>query len=325
MQVSISSYFSNDIQYDFDTPINRKNTYSSKWDFYAKYLGNKNSYIPDNVIPMWIADRDFKAAPSITDALKSVVEHGIYGYSDLPPDIEKCIVTWLQKEHAWAVKLSSILYTSTAMTGLHFVLQSLTEKGDTIVTHEPTYLPIFKCIQDIERQLEVLSLKETQSKDSSCKKHYSINFLELEAALKNARVFVLCNPHNPTGTVWSYEDLTTIITLCKKHNVIICSDDVHLNIVYTPHIYKPIERIAQEIAPEFLDNIITLLSPNKTFNTNGIKILMMIVPDKEKRTRIAQYQKICLGSHVDIFEITSMRAAYTYGSHWKKWSKSYAT
>ncbi len=301
--------------YNFDTLVDRKNTYSCKWDFFAKHLGDGSSHIPDDLIPMWIADMDLMVAPPIVEALRRTVEHGIYGYSDAPPEVATTVATWLQKEHAWAVEPRSVVYTTAAMTALHFILRSLTKKGDTVIAYEPSYPPIFSYIQESGRRLVKQSLKK--ERDDSGKERYAMDFEALDEALKEAKVLVLCNPHNPTGSVWTHEELVTLVQLCQKHEVIICSDDVHADIVYTPHAYKPIEAIAREVAPEFVSKIITLLSPNKIFNTGGIKIAMMIIPDEEKRMRIAQKQKACLGSSLDIFGITSLHAAYAHGADWK--------
>lgn len=304
------------MQYDFNTPINRKNTYSCKWDFCAKYLGDGISHVPDDIISMWIADMDFMTAPPIKEALKSVVEHGIYGYSDPSPDIEQCVATWLHKEHAWTTNPCSIIYITTAISGLYFVLESLTNKGDTIVTHEPIYPPIPRVIRESERHLNIQTLKKNSS--ASGHKTYAMDFVSLEEALKKAKIFILCNPHNPTGTVWSYEELATIIKLCKKHDVIICSDDVHGDVVYAPYTYKPIAAVAQEVAPDFVNNIITILSPNKIFNTGGIKIAMLVISDENKRTVIDHKQRASIGySLTDIFGIAAIHAGYSRGFSYK--------
>ena len=297
----------------FDAITNRKNTYSSKWDFFQKYLTYEGVIPPDDTIPMWVADMDFITAPPIVTALETVAQRGIYGYSEPSQSVTDAILAWMEMHYDIRVSSSQFLYTSASMTGLYFVLQTLTNKHDTILLCQPTYPPIFEIVQNTQKNMRIHMLRKNSDATS-----YEIDFEVLERDLKNVKMFIMCNPHNPTGTAWKYEDLVKIIELCKKHDVLICSDDVHADIIYAPNTYTSIHSVAEKIAPDFLKNIITLFSPNKTFNTGGIKVAMLIIPDSAKKQCIAQAQRPCLGTlTVSPFGIAVLEAAYTLCAEWK--------
>jgi cystathionine beta-lyase len=304
---------------DFDAIINRKNTNSSKWDFFQKHLSINNIQAPIDTIPMWVADMDFLCAPEITQALKKIVTNGVYGYSELPTDFSSIITAWLYEQHNFDIPDNYLVYTTSAITGLYFVLREFTKVGDTILFCQPTYPPITQVINNLNRTPLIHNLYKNPTNEK-----YIINYELLDKNLAQAKMFVFCNPHNPTGTNWSLEDLEKIVKLCQKHKVPIFSDDVHADIVYPPHKYISLYNVAKKIVSDFASNIITLFSANKIFNIAGMKTATIIIPNEKQRKHIIHQQKICFGANIHSpFSIAAMQAAYGKGSSWKQALISY--
>jgi cysteine-S-conjugate beta-lyase len=216
------------ISNEYFNQTDRINTNSIKWDM------NKRVFGTDDILPMWVADMDFKCAPAIVNAIQSRNEHGVYGYGFNPDTYYNGILDWLGKRHQWKVEKEWLLDMPGVIPALAMVIQALTRKNDKILVHTPVYNQFFEIIKANGRELITNDLKLQAGK-------YVIDFDEMEKTFKTGiKMFVLCSPHNPVGRVWTIEELTGIISLCVKYNVVIVSDEIHFDIVYKPNKHIPI-------------------------------------------------------------------------------------
>jgi cysteine-S-conjugate beta-lyase len=285
----------------FDQVINRKNTDSVKWD-------TKRFFGMEDVLPMWVADMDFPAPDEVIDALHSRVDHGIFGYTMPGSNTEKAIQSWLKARHNWEIDTNIITYSPGIVTALSIAIQAYTGSEDKVVVQPPVYYPFFEMAKKHNR--EVLYNKLRLNSDN----RYEIDFEDLEEKLsdKMTKMFILCNPHNPSGRVWSKEELTKIGELCIKHDVLIISDDIHSDLLLFDNHYTPIASINKE----FADQTITCIAPSKTFNLAGLQASAVLIPnDSLKRKYNAVLQLYGLMA-VNTFGADAMEAAYKHGGKW---------
>ncbi|MDX8044779.1 MalY/PatB family protein [Gracilibacillus sp. S3-1-1] len=286
--------------FSFDKQIERRNTRAVKWDLVQSLYGSKD------VLPMWVADMDFEVPPAVKDALVERVQHGVFGYTFADPALQNAITGWLDYKHDWQVKSASILYSPGVITTLYMAIQTFTHQGDKVLIQTPVYPPFYDIVKRHDRQLVTSQLKVHEGK-------YEMDFDDFEAKLQQGvKAFILCNPHNPVGRVWKQEELEQIVALCKKYNVLILADEIHADLVYKPNKHIPIAKIDEEMT----DQIITCMSPTKTFNLAGLQASYVIVTDKEKREALEQsFNK--QGVHMlNTMGITAIEAAYNNGREW---------
>ena len=236
----------------FDQVINRKKTDSVKWDYTKRIFG------VEDVLPMWVADMDFPAPEEVIDALHTRVDHGIFGYTMPGSKMEESVKNWLDSRHSWKIDPKTITYSPGIVTAISMAIHAFTTSEDKIVVQPPVYYPFFEIAQKHKREVlynQLLLNEEFR---------YEIDFNDLEEKLSDERttLFILCNPHNPSGRVWSKEELTRIGDLCIKHNVLIISDDIHSDLLLFGNQYTPIASIRKDIA----NQTITCIAPSKTFN-----------------------------------------------------------
>lgn len=279
---------------------NRKQTRSVKWDMLTSVFKT------DDVLPMWIADMDFKSPQAVNNALMKRVEHGIYGYTNIDNDVVNAVVNWLQKQHQWEINSDWLTFSPSVITSLHAAIQAFTHPKDKVLIQPPVYTPFYDIIELHDRTIvkSPLVLKDNQ---------YEIDFEHFESKLKQGvRAFILCSPHNPGGRVWKKEELTKIANLCVKYNVLIISDEIHSDLTYTDVQHIPIASLSNEIEK----NTITLMSPTKTFNLAGLQASYMIISDKEKRDKAVKQLNKQGASSLNTLAITALEAAYTQGESW---------
>ncbi|WP_175990516.1 MalY/PatB family protein [Bacillus sp. Marseille-Q1617] len=285
---------------EFERIIDRKGTSSVKWDMTKTVFGK------DDVLPMWVADMDFLPPAEVSEALKNRLDHGIFGYTFVGDGPAEAITDWVKKRHGWSIHKSWLQYSPGVVPAIAAIIQALTKPGDKVLVQSPVYTPFFTMTEENDRVIENAPLVYEDGA-------YSISFDDFEASLKKGvKVFLLCNPHNPSGRVCSREELTKMAELCQKHNVIIVSDEIHSDLVYRSHTHTPVAAIDES----YREMTITLIAPSKTFNLAGLQASAMITPNKEFRDKIADVHKKQGFFTLNTFGITGMEAAYRYGEKW---------
>jgi cysteine-S-conjugate beta-lyase len=285
---------------EFKTIIDRKGTSSVKWDMTKTVFGK------EDILPMWVADMDFLPPREVTESLKERLDHGIFGYTFVGDGPAEAIAGWVKKRHGWDIHTKWLQYSPGVVPAIGTIIQALTEPGDKVLVQSPVYTPFFSMTEENGRVIENAPLLYENGT-------YSISFTEFEESLKKGvKVFLLCNPHNPSGRVWTWEELTKMADLCKKYDVIIVSDEIHSDLVYKSHTHIPIASIDES----YQDMTITCIAPSKTFNLAGLQSSAMITPNKDFREKIAGVHKKQGFFTLNTFGITGMEAAYRHGERW---------
>jgi cystathionine beta-lyase len=287
------------MKYNFDEIIIRENTASVKYDL------RKEIFEKEDVIPMWVADMDFKTPDFIIKAIKERLNHEVFGYSFRPKSYYTSIVNWVKRRHNWEIKEDWISFSPGVVPALNMLVLALTEKDDKIVLQPPVYHPFFYAINNNNRQLveNPLVLKNGR---------YQIDFEDLEQKLRGAKMLLLSNPHNPAGSVWTKDELQKIGELCLKNKVLVLSDEIHSDLVFKPHQFVPMASITKEIA----DNTVSCIAPSKTFNMAALATSSVIISNKEVKEK---YDQILETIHIgmgNVFGTVASEAAYTYGDEW---------
>lgn len=285
------------MKYDFDEIVNRRGTNSVKWDE-AKEEG---------VIPMWVADMDFKAAPCILEALKKRVDHGVFGYTMVPDSYYESIISWFERRHQWHIERDWIIYTSGVVPAISAIIKALTEPGDKVLVQTPVYNCFFSSIRNNGC---------TTAENALVRKgnSYEIDFddFERQAADEKTKVFLLCNPHNPAGRVWTPEELSLMNDICLRHGVKVIADEIHCELVMPGHVFTPFAAVSKACQ----DNCITTNSPTKSFNIAGLQIANIITNNAEDRQKIDRAININEVCDVNPFGVIALQAAYNEGEDW---------
>lgn len=283
--------------FDFDTVINRRGTNSYKWDIVKE----------EDVIPLWVADMDFKAAPAILEALKKRVEHGVFGYTLVPDSYYEAIINWFARRHNWQIDRSWIIYTTGVVPAVSCAIKALTLPGEKVLIQTPDYNCFFSSIKN--NGCEVAENELVRRGDS-----YEVDFedFERQCADEKTTVFLLCNPHNPAGRVWTKEELERMNDICLAHGVRVISDEIHCELVMPGHRFTPFAAISDACR----DNSVVLNSPTKTFNIAGLQIANIICADPAMRRRIDRAVNINEVCDVNPFGVVALQAAYNESEEW---------
>lgn len=285
---------------DFDKVVDRTNSHSVKWDAIDKVFGK------DDILPMWVADMDFQPPKAVTDALKDRIEHGIFGYTFVPMSVTESIQEWMKRRHDCEFKKSSIVFSEGVVPSISTAIRAFTEKGDKVLVHSPVYPPFFNMVKNNERTLVTSSLLYENGR-------YEIDFADFEAQLKDGvKMFILCNPHNPGGRVWTKEELEKLGDLCVEHDCMIVSDEIHSDLVFQPNVHIPIASIKDE----FREITTTLIAPTKTFNLAGLQASAALIPNKELKAKFKKIQEQQGFFTLNAFAVAGMEAAYRKGDEW---------
>ena len=280
----------------FDALIDRRDTDSFKWDRY----GDRD------VIPLWVADMDFRSPPCVAEALHRRVEHGVFGYTRTPPELVQCVLDMLQREYDWSAHPEWLVWLPGLVTGLNVACRAGAGKGDAILTATPVYPPFLSAPELAGCALSAVPLAMDGAR-------WVMDFDALRAAMTPAtRLFLLCNPQNPTGRAYSREELTTLAALCETHDLTICSDEIHCGLVLEEGLrHTPIAALSPEIA----DRAITLMAPSKTFNIPGLGCSFAVIPNASLRER---FERAMAGivPHVNAMGYVAALAAYRDGGPW---------
>lgn len=283
--------------FDFDTVINRHGTNSYKWDIVKE----------EDVIPLWVADMDFKAAPAILEALKKRVEHGVFGYTLVPDSYYEAIINWFARRHNWQIDRSWIIYTTGVVPAVSCAIKALTLPGEKVLIQTPDYNCFFSSIKN--NGCEVAENELVRRGDS-----YEVDFedFERQCADEKTTVFLLCNPHNPAGRVWTKEELERMNDICLAHGVRVISDEIHCELVMPGHRFTPFAAISDACR----DNSVVLNSPTKAFNIAGLQIANIICADPAMRRRIDRAVNINEVCDVNPFGVVALQAAYNESEEW---------
>ena len=291
------------MEYDFDRVLERRNTDSMKWNKYD-----------DDVIPLWVADMDFVSADPIIEALHQRVDHRIYGYTLPPQELRTLIQERLKRLYEWSIREDDIVFLPGLVTGLNLSYHVFSDPGDGVLIQPPVY---FHFVRDPVLHGRVLNDPPLVQKGDT----YEINFSDFERGITHrTKTFLLCNPHNPVGRVFTLKELEAIADICLRHNVIICSDEIHCDLLYPGYRHLPIASLGPEVAKQS----VTLLSPSKTFNLAGFDFGFAIIPNPGLR-KIWQTVSSGLIPGVNIMGHVAARAAYKYGQEWLDQALAYLT
>ena len=284
------------MKYDFDKTIDRRATNSYKWDS-----------APEGVLPMWVADMDFRTASAIIDALQKRVAHGIFGYTRVPDAYYDAVTSWFSRRHGWNIDREWIIYTSGVVPAVSAVIKALTVPGDKVIVQTPVYNCFFSSIRN--NGCEIVSNPLRRTADT-----YEMDFDALErcAADQRAKVMLLCNPHNPAGRVWTPDELTRLGNICLRNGVTVVADEIHCELVYQGFKYTPFASLSDA----FLHRSVTCLSPSKAFNIAGLQIANIVAFDNDLRSRIDKAININEVCDVNPFGVAATIAAYNEGEEW---------
>ena len=259
------------------------------------------------VIPMWIADMDFKSSPAITEALKRTADHGIYGYGEINDEYKELVIYWYNRRMGWQIEKDELLTMPGVMFGVTMAIRALTKENDSVMICQPVYYPFKNVVLNNNRKLVVNELVLNNGR-------YEIDFKDFEEKIikENVKVFLLCSPHNPVARVWEKDELTKIAEICLKHNVYIISDEIHSDFIFEGKKHVPISTLSEEVKMK----TVTCVAPSKTFNIAGIQASNMIVSDGEVREKIIKERTSTCYHHLNIMSIEATKAAYKDSEEW---------
>ncbi|MDH4903641.1 MalY/PatB family protein [Psychrobacter pocilloporae] len=283
------------VLYNFDEVIDRRGTGSLKWHY------------SDDTIPLWVADMDFKAAPPILNAIEQAVQHGILGYTKPTEALYDAIIEWHGSRYELPLAKENILFSPGVVPSLALMMNVFTEVGDAVLVNDPVYTPFMSKVEQNGRTLITSSLQESEGK-------YHLNLADIEAKIidHDVKLYLVCNPHNPGGRVWMREELEALLTICKKHDVAIVSDEIHQDLTLREHTFTPFLTLAQG----YEHKVVSLTSMTKTFNIAGIKGSLIFAKDAALIEKIDAQQHLNDEYELNMFAYAAMHSAYRDGGEW---------
>lgn len=286
---------------DFDTVIDRKGTRSLKYDF-AVRRGK-----PENVLPLWVADMDFQTSSYITDALEDMVKHGVFGYSESEEHYFEAVQNWMERHYNWHVKESWMTKTPGIVFALAMAVKAYTQENDAVLIQPPVYYPFKEVVEDNHRRLVNNTL--VLGGDGT----YTIDYEDFEKKIveENVKLFILCNPHNPVGRVWTKEELERLGDICLKHGVFVVSDEIHADFAFERK-----HTVFSEVKEAYRDISMICTSPSKTFNIAGLQISNIFISNPEKATAFRRQVAAAGYSQVGLPGLVACEAAYRHGDEW---------
>lgn len=283
----------------FDEVIPRIGTNSEKWD------DVKNLFGTEDIIPMWVADMDFKPPYAVHQAFEKLLDHGIFGYSMTVPGLKPSIIDWLATRHSYRVDESAIFLNAAVVPSISMAIRSLTKKGDAVLMHSPVYHPFFLVTAQTER---VVTLTPLIYEDGA----YQVDWADFEDKVKQVELFILCNPHNPGCRSWTREELQKMVALCERYGVPIISDEIHSDLTMPGVTHTPLA----VATPDYEAQIVTLMAPTKTFNLAGMKASFFITTNPEFQKKFDYEAKYTSRPELNSFGAVGMEAAYRFGAEW---------
>lgn len=285
------------MNYNFNELINRRGTQSEKWDATA-----------EEVLPLWVADMDFRAPRPVLDALQRRIDHGIFGYAHVPQAYYDAITRWFSTRHHWQINPSHIIYTTGVIPAIAAALRAVTLPGEKVLIQSPVYNCFYSCIRNCGCEVLDSPLVRTESH------RYVIDFDDLEAKADDERcvAMLLCNPHNPAGRVWTAEELKHIGDICDKHHVQLISDEIHCELIMPGHTFTPIASLTES----WVENVVVTNSPTKSFNLAGLQVANIIAPNPRLRRQIDRAINLHETCDINPFGIDALIAAYNESGDW---------
>lgn len=288
------------MDYNFDKIISREGTSCEKYDQRGSIFGN------ENLIPMWIADMDFEVPDFICKAMSQrISNHPVFGYSFRDQEYNNAIIDWVEQRSDWKVDSSWLDFTPGVVAGIVFALRAFSAQGEGVVIQPPVYHPFARVTKQNDRTVICNPLIEKGGL-------YTIDFEDLDKKLAQAKIFLMCNPHNPSGRVFTREELEKIAELCIKHDVVVIADEIHSDIVQKPNQHIHIASLNERIA----ERTITLIAPSKTFNVAGLSTSVSIIPNEDLRNRFNDEFMKMHADQGNIFGAIALKTAYTHGHEW---------
>jgi cystathionine beta-lyase len=282
--------------------VDRYGTSSLKWDALDVRFGD-----PD-LISMWVADMEFKTCEKVIEAMVERSKHGVFGYSYIPDDYFTVFSNWMEKRHNFPIEKEWVRFSSGVVITLYWMMNAFTNPGDACMIFTPVYYPFHNAVKDTGRKLVTVDLVNNNG-------YFTIDYNAVEKMIieNEVKLFIQCSPHNPAGRVWTEEELNQILGICKKHNVLVISDEIHQDIIIGDKKFIPSGIVG---GGKYLDNLITVSAASKTFNLAGLLNSHIVICDEKLRKRYDEYAKKVNQAEVNVMGITATQAAYAYGEEW---------
>ena len=282
--------------------IERRGTNSLKWDALGERFGD-----PD-LTAAWVADMEFKAPEEVLDAIKKRVDHGVFGYSYVWQSYYDAFINWEKDRFGYEVKPEWMRFSTGIVTALYWFVNAFTKPKESVMILTPVYYPFHNAVKDTDRNLVISELVNDKG-------IYSIDYEDFERKViaEDVKLFIHCSPHNPVGRVWTKEESSKLLSICKKHNVLVISDEIHQDLVFGEHRHIPTAIIDDGA---YANNLITVTAPSKTFNLAGLLVSHIIISNESVREQFDHYVKTVNQTEVNILGMTGAEAAYTHGEEW---------
>jgi cystathionine beta-lyase len=287
-------------KYNFDEIIPRSGTNCIKYD------AREWMFKTNDVLPLWVADTDFRTPDFIVDAIKKRVEHEIFGYTFKPDSYYDAIIGWMKRRHDWDVKKEWISFSPGVVAGLTIAIETFSKPGDGVIVQPPVYFPFFDSVKGTKRKLVENPLKIENGR-------FTFDFEDLKSKIdENTKLLLLCNPQNPGGMVWTRSELEKLSAICLENGIMVISDEIHSDLIFNGHAHIPFATLSEEAAK----NSVVCMAPSKTFNVAGLASSLVIIPDKNKHARYERALNIGHLGMGNIFGSVAMEAAYAKGDEW---------
>lgn len=281
---------------NFDEEIDRRHSDSLKWNVFG-----------ENVLPMWVADTDFKAPQAVIDALHTRVDHGVFGYAFPPEGLSELLQAHLARNYAWSVQGKELSYIPGIVTGINLALRAFCKPGDAVIYHTPAYPPFISA----PLHAGLRGVQNPLLRDDSGVYTIDFELFERQIVENDVRLFILCNPQNPTGRVFSPAELSSLAEICLRHRVLICADEIHCDLVYDGHKHLPIASLSPEVALSTL----TFFAPSKTYNIAGLHASVAVIQNAELEKTFKGF-RAGLVSNPGLLALTAAKAAFEHGGEW---------
>jgi cystathionine beta-lyase len=286
--------------YDFDKIVDRTDTESLKWVYPRKVLK------VEDAIPMWVADMDFEAPPAVVEAIRRRADHGIYGYPLVPPSFWRAAIDWLKRRHGWEIRKDWMAMTPGIVPALNYAVRAFTKPGDGVIIQTPVYFPFYNAVENNGRRVVRNALRFDG-------RRYTMDFDDLRTKIDApGRMFIFCSPHNPVGRVWTSEELETLSRIAVERDLLVISDEIHQDLVYSGHHHQ----VLAALSPEMAQQTVTCIAPSKTFNIPGLATAAVVSPNPDLLKKFEDEAERAGFELGQVFGIVGFEAAYAHGEDW---------